>query len=295
MSEVVSSKPPAKPSKTGKRWLDITKRVLVGVVMVLAVLGLLVNMAGLVAVWAAYGPARSGVTDVSNTVTQALQVADKGLGRVNGYVQTARQTVTQVNDVVSLLGDRVQANSPVITALGQRVDTKLAPVLQQVQTTSATIHDSVVKVNSALLALNRFPGITLPTLSDQLSAVSDRSQEAQASVEDLRVTLANIKAGVVTKAGTTIMQVTARIDAPLARIQGLVNTYQAKVTQAQDRVSSTTNTILTLLLVTAVSLTLFYIIFSAGLVLLVYVCWQYVRKGRFPSLRVVNPIELSGN
>jgi len=106
-------------------------------------------------------------------------------------------------------------------------------------------------------------------------------------VQDLRVTLSNIKAGAVTKAETAVMQITSRIDAPLARIQSLVNTYQAKAVQAQDRVSSTTNTILTLLLVTAVSLTLLLIIFSAGLVLLIYVCWQYIRHGRFPSLRVV--------
>ena len=30
------------------------------------------------------------------------------------------------------------------------------------------------------------------------------------------------------------------------------------------------------------------IIFMVGLVLLIYVCWQYVRFGRFPSLRVVS-------
>ena len=287
MSEDVSLKPSTKTAKAGKRWLDIIKRILVGVVMVLAVLGLLVNVSVLVGIWAAYGPARSGVTDVSNTLTQSLQVANKGLTRVNGYVQTARQTVAQVNDVATQMGDRVQTSSPLITALSQRVDTKLAPVLEQAQTTAAAIHDAVLKVNSALLALNRFPGVTLPTLSNQLGTVSDRAQEAESAVQDLRVTLSNIKAGAVTKAETAVMQITSRIDGPLARIQALVNTYQAKAVQAQDRVSSTTNTILTLLLVTAVSLTLLLIIFSAGLVLLIYVCWQYIRHGRFPSLRVV--------
>ena len=287
MSEVVSPKPSTKPATAGKRWLDIIKRILVGVVMVLAVLGLLVNVAELVGIWAAYGPARSGVTDVSNTLTQALQVVDNGLVRVNDRVQNARQTLTQVNADAAQIGDRVQASSPLVTALSQRVDTKLAPVLENARTTAVSIHDAVVKVNSALVALNRFPGVTVPTLSDQLGTVSDRAQEAQAAAQDLRVTLANIKAGVVTKAESAIMQVTSRIDAPLVRIQTLVSTYQAKATQAQDRVSSTTNTILTLLLVTALSLTLLIIIFSAGLVLLIYVCWQYIRKGRFPSLRVV--------
>ena len=287
MSEDVSLKPSTKPAKVGNRWLDIIKRILVGVVMVLAVLGLLVNASVLVGIWAAYGPARSGVTDVSNTVTQALQVANKGLTRVNGYVQTARQTLTQVNDQATQLGDRVQTNSPLVTALSQRVDTKLAPILEQAQTTAATIHDAVLKVNSALLAINRFPGVTVPTLSNQLGTVSDRAQEAESAVQDLRVTLANIKAGAVTKAETAVMQITSRIDAPLARIQSLVNTYQAKAVQAQDRVTSTTNTILTLLLVTAVSLTLLLIIVAVALLLLIYVCWQFIRRGRFPSLRVV--------
>lgn len=261
--------------------------------MVLAVLGIIVNVSGVVGVWAAYGPARTTVTDVSNTLTQALQVAGKGLTRVDGAVQNARQTITDVNNVATQLGDRARSNSPLITALSQQVDSKLGPVLVQAQTTAATIHDAVLKVNSALVTLNRFPGVTVPTLSDQLSAVSDRAQEAQTAAQDLRVTLANIKAGLVTKAETTIKQVTARIDAPLARIQGLVNTYQAKVTQAQERITSTTNSILTLLLVTAIALTLFFILFTAGLVLLVYVCWEYVRFGRFPSLRVVSPIEVT--
>jgi hypothetical protein len=123
-------------------------------------------------------------------------------------------------------------------------------------------------------------------LNNQLGSVSDRAQDAASAAQDLRVTLANIKAGVVTKAETTITQVTSRIDAPLAKLQGLVNTYQGKATHAQDQVTSTTNTILTLLLVTAISLTLFYIIFSLGLLLLIYVCFQYIRFGRFPSLRV---------
>jgi hypothetical protein len=250
-------------------------------------LGLIVDGSALVGVWASYGPARNSVITVSNTLTQALQVANKGLTRVNGTVQTARQTLTQVNDQATQLGDKAKASSPLVTALSQRVDTRLAPILENVQTTAASIHDSVLKVNGALVALNRFPGVTVPTLSDQLSSVSDRAQQAESAVQDLRVTLANIKAGAVTKAETAVMQVTARIDAPLARIQGLVNTYQAKAVQAQDRVTSTTNTILTLLLVTAISLTLLFIIVAVALVLLIFVCWQYIRHGRFPSLRIV--------
>ena len=286
-SEYTPIKAPARTTKSEPLWLNIVKRVLVGIVMILALLGLIVDMSELVAVWAAYGPARDSVTTVSNTLQQALQAADKGLTRVNGYVTQARQVVTQVNDVVTIVGDNLQNNSPIITALGQRIDTKFSPVLAQAQTNASAVHDAALKANSALDVLNRFPGVTVPTLSDQLTAISDRAQAAQSSMQDLRTTLTNIKTGRVTKVVTAVTNITASIDAPLAKIQLLINTYQAKITNAHDRVTSTENTILTWLLVTAISLTILFLIVAAALLLLFLVCLQYVIYGRFPSLRVV--------
>ena len=278
---------PVKPAKKRNRWLDITTRILVGIVMLLTIVGLLIDISGLVGVWAAYGPTRDSVITVSNTLQQGLQVADKGLTRADGYVTQARQVVTQVNDVVTLIGDNVQKNSPIITALGQRVDTKLAPALDQAQTIASTVHDAALKVNGALVILNRFPGVSLPTFNDQLSAISAGTQNAQSSVQDLRTTLANVKAGVVTKVSTTVTKITARIDAPLAKIQSIITTYQAKVINAQNRLTSTTNQILTYLLVTAISITILCLIVAAALLMFFLFCLQYVIHGRFPSLRVV--------
>ncbi len=58
MSEAVSSK----PSKAGKRWLDIVWRILVAVLMLLAVLGFIISVAGIAGVWYARPYARSAVT-----------------------------------------------------------------------------------------------------------------------------------------------------------------------------------------------------------------------------------------
>ena len=55
----------------------------------------------------------------------------------------------------------------------------------------------------------------------------------------------------------------------------------------QKRVTATSNAVLLLIDVGVVSLTLLFIIFAVGLVLLMWVCWQFVRTGHFPSLRVM--------
>jgi methyl-accepting chemotaxis protein len=283
MSEAI----PSNPSKAGRRWLHLATRILVAVIIFIAAVGFMVNVAGVVGVWVVRAPARSGVTDVTATMTRALGIVDNGLARVNNLVQDARQTLTQVNDTAAKLGNRIQASSPLVTRLSQRVDNDLAPRLENVRTTASGIHDAVVTVNSTLLALNRIPGLTVPALSNQLGSLSDHAQEAQARVQDLRVTLADMKAGLVTKAEGAVTQLTTRIDTALARMQAIVNKYRAAATHAQTRISSTSNTLLLLIDLLAVSLTLLFAIFAAGLVLLMYVCWQYVRTGHFPSLHIV--------
>jgi hypothetical protein len=284
MSKAVSST----PSKAGKRWLNIATRILVAVLMVLAAVGFILSIAGVVGVWYVRAPARSAVTDVAATATHALQIVDNGLTRVNEPVQKARQIIAEVNDAAAQLGLRIQANSPVVTRLSQLVDNQLAPRVQNAGATASTIHDAVVTVNTALLALNRFTGVTVPALNNAVGVVSQRAQEAQAAVQDMRVTLANMKAGLVTKAEGVVTNITARIDAALARIQAIVNKYQAQVRSTLARITTTSNTILFLIDVAIVSLTLLFLIFATGLVLLIYVCWRYVRTGRFPSLRVAN-------
>jgi hypothetical protein len=282
MSEVVSSK----PSKTGNRWLTIISRILVTLLMLLAVLGFLISVAGIAGVWVARSYARSAVIDVTTVTTKTLTVVNNGLGRVNTQVQDARQKVTQVNDAAAKLGTRINANSPLADKFTQLVNTTLAPSLEKVSTTAATIHDAVVSLNSKLEVLNRFPNIQVPTLTNQLSAVSDRAQQAQTAVEDLQTSLTDVKSGLVTTVGAAVTQRTARIDAALARIQDTVNTYQATVARTQKRVTATSNAVMLLIDVGVVSLTLLFIIFAIGLVLLLWVCWQFVRTGHFPSLRV---------
>ncbi|HEX6551655.1 MAG TPA: hypothetical protein VF026_02750 [Ktedonobacteraceae bacterium] len=282
MSEAISSN----QSKAGKRWLNIATRVLVAVIMVIAVVGFIGNVAGLVGVWVVRAPAHSSVTDVTATTTHSLGIVDNGLTRVNTQVQDARQTITQVNNEAANLGDHIQANSPLVTRLSQLVDNTLAPRIENARATASTIHDAVVSFNGVLVALNRLPATTAPRLNDEIGSVSVRAQEAQAAVQDMRATLAAIKAGTVTKAEAAVTQLTSRIDAALARIQAIVNKYQAKVTDTQTRITSASNTLLLLIDVLVVSLTLLFIIYAAGLVLLMYFCWLYVRTGRFPSLRV---------
>lgn len=281
MGEAVS----AKQSGAGRNWLNITWRILIGVVLVVALLGLIVNLAGLIGTWAVRGPAYNNVSSVTGTLTNALGNTENGLTRVNTGVQSAQQAVTQVNKLAAQLGDKIQANSPIVDRLNQLVNTNLSPRIDNMRSSASTMHDAVITFNGALVVVNRLPGVSTPRLNNALASISQRVQDAQATVQDLRTTLVEIKAGIVAKAQAAVTQLTARISAALTQIQTVISKYQAQVTGTQTRVTSTGNTILTLINLLSVALTILFIVFAAGLVLLVFFCWQYVRHGRFPSLR----------
>jgi hypothetical protein len=97
MSEVVTSK----PTKTGKRWLNIISQILVAHLMLLAVIGFITSVAGIAGVWYARSNARNAVIDITNVTTKTLTAVNNGLVRANTQVQEARQKVTQVNDAAA--------------------------------------------------------------------------------------------------------------------------------------------------------------------------------------------------
>jgi hypothetical protein len=75
MSEVVSSK----PSKVGRRGLNIVGWILVTLFMLLAVLGFILSVAGIAGVWYARSYARSAVIDVTTVTTKTLTLVNNGL------------------------------------------------------------------------------------------------------------------------------------------------------------------------------------------------------------------------
>lgn len=282
MSEAIATQQP----KEGMSWFDITKRILVGILMVLVVVGFIANLAELVGVWVVRGPTYNTVVNVSETLTHTLGTVNNGLTRVNTRVQDAQQAVTRVNDVATILGDKIQSSSPVVDRLTQLVDTKLGPSIENVRSTASNIHDAILTFNAAVVVLNRIPGVDTPRLNDQLDSVSQRAQDAQAAFQDLHASLARIKQNAVTNAGAAITKVSARISNALMQVQALVKKYQTKVTDTLARVTSVSTMILTMINLLAVTLSILFIICAVALVLLVFFCWQYVRHGRFPSLRI---------
>ena len=273
------------PKGASHVWVVLT-RILVVVVILIATIGFVANLAGLVGVWVARRPAREAIMALSTLVNSKLGMIDQALARVSARTDEGRQALARVNDAVSKLGDRFGADSPLLTALASAVGDDLAPKIAEARAQAVALHDGVVSVNAALETLDSLGFINVPTFSDELSAVAERVTVAQIDVQELRTVIDEVKTAASANLVAAMTARTIKIDNVLAQIKSAAVKYQAGVVQKQQQVIDLTRTMLRVINLFVLSMTALFLVVATGQVLLVYVCWQYVRRGRFPLLRV---------
>jgi hypothetical protein len=151
---------------------------------------------------------------------------------------------------------------------------------------AAALHDSVAAVNAALEMLDGLGFIKVPALSDELSAVSDRLAAAESDVQELRAAIGDTKAAASANLVAAMTARTIKIDNVLTQIKSTAGKHQAAVAQTQQRMADLSHSVLRAINLLVLLLTALFLVAAAGQILLIYVCWQYVRRGKFPVMRV---------
>jgi hypothetical protein len=263
----------------------VLQRVIAVVVILIATIAFLANAAGLIGVWVIREPTRDAVTKLSIFVNEKLGIVDQALARASTRATESRQALSLVNDAASKLGDRLEESRPLLTALTDAARENLAPKIAEMRAQAIVLHDGAVSVNASLETLDTLGFTNVPTFTDELSAVSERIDAAQANVQELRAAIDEAQSGASARLVSAVTKRTIIIDNVLAQIQSTAVTYQATVAQKRQRVSEVANTVVRVITLLVLLLTALFLVNAAGQVLLIYVCWQYVRRGNFPLLK----------
>lgn len=269
------------PEAASRVWV-VLKRVLLGIVILIATICFLANAVGLIGVWIARRPACDTVTALSVLVNSKLGNLDRALARISARADEGRQALARVNNVASKLGDRLEEGSPLVTALANAVGDDLAPKITETRAQAVALRDAVVSVNAALETLDSLGFVNVPTFADELSAVSERVAAAQNDVQQLRAAIDEARTAASANLVAAVTARTTKIDNALTQIKAIAVKYQATVVQKQQRVTDLSRTLQRIINLLVLLLTALFVVIATGQVLLIYVCWQYVRTGRFP-------------
>jgi len=272
----------------------LLKRIFAVIVILIATIAFLANAAGLVGVWVLRQPARDTVTTLSTLLNDKLGKVDDTLARVNSRAGEAREALVRINNAANQVGDRLENNSPLLTKLVDAARDDLAPKVGELRAQAAMLHDTAISVNAALETLNDLQLVTVPTFSEELSAVSGRIDAIQEDVQELRAGVEQARTSASASLIAAVTAKTDKIDKVIAQVQFTAAKYQEIVTQKRQQVADRTSTLVSMINLVAVSLTVLFLVIAAGQVLLIRVVARSMTKTPtstgMPTLAPTSPL-----
>jgi hypothetical protein len=260
--------------------MDTIKRILAWITVVIAVIGILACLAGVIGSWAVNERLTNGILSLLSGVQVQLASIEDLLIRAGDHLQTTNEALQSIQEAASQLGTRIEENTPILDRITGVFNERLLPSINTVREIFRPIREGVVAVNNSLEALNALPGVDLPTLTNQLEALDQQIAEVALAVEQLQGNIADLRAGVVENVLVPFLEriegITGTVTALLENVNayiGQLDNLQAAVTNLQARIPGTIDLI-------SFVLSIVFIWLALAQTSLVLVAWLYLRTGR---------------
>jgi len=262
--------------------------------ILIAVLFILLSIAGIGGVWYVNRVATDVTLKVFSVVESGVSISDSGVNQALVKVKDSRSEIMQTQEDIDTLGQSLKENHPALTALGQRLDNRLAPSVEKIRSVLEPVRDGLMAVDSVLTVANSIPYFQekAPGLQDAQDAL-DNVSSLSADITQLRTTIraaAEGKADALTDETTTLLlNITKRIDDRLAQTQGNLEQVQNKINALQEEIARKKARLLFIYNMTAAlfSLLFLWLIYSQVVVISVQV--QKLRGGSQQDSAVALP------
>ena len=213
--------------------METFKRVLAVIVLILAVIGVLVMLAGVVGSWVVRNKVTAVTLNLLTVGETAVTATSGSLNRIDDRLDVSQARIDTLEMNVAEAGEGLKETSVVMTVISNTIGTELAPALGQAKETAVTIKDTTFALDEAITTANELPFINLdgfvPTLigdiADGIIAAEERVTELQQEVRDRREN--RVGEGVDFVTGYT------------TDLSNRIGNLQNKVNEADDRLGET--------------------------------------------------------
>lgn len=249
------------------------KRLFATLVFLVALVVLLLSLAGAVGIWIVKPPVTASASRVFTRVDNALGIADDGLVQVQATLAQASQRLVEAHQQQQKLSQQPQ-NNVLGRVLAQTVQQTIAPGVTDANQQLYTVAEAAVVVNSVLADLGEFPFLSVTGLdTERLADMNRRLADVPPAAWELSRLL-----------GETPNEADAqfsRIEQALEHLRGLLADYAGQVAQIRQRTETLRVQVFTWLTPAVIGISAFcgWIALSQ-LSLLVHACSWWRAAGR---------------
>jgi hypothetical protein len=241
--------------------MNILRKSLAVIVMILAALGLLLCVGGLVGGWAVNESATRLATGAFGTVEQYARVAGQAVQFLGGNLSEVKAEVDAVNAQLANLTaeDRAQA----IVAIRERLDTTVLPKIERARATANTLGETAVNLNQTLESVNRIPGVNVPTFADELGRIGAGLQNVKSAAESVRAAVSDVNVD-----GARVLAAVNEVNNGLGTIEQNLNMADVRLARAASAAATAATAAPGWIDTASVIVTLLALLFGVGQVTL---------------------------
>jgi hypothetical protein len=262
--------------------------------MIVGVIGLVISVLLIPAVWVGRAAVDDQVTALTASVREPLQQADDSAGQVSSRIGTIRGALGQV---ANLTQTGTGSTGGLEKGLSQRllslIDDTIGPAYQQLRDAYISMKERLSQTSRAVAVLQRVvPQVSLPALpTDDLASLDSQIQELDANLRQMR---SDLTAGILpdnVPGVDTLRKIddgVQKVDAGFAGMVQRVDNIQARVAMLRNQVDQAEAAFDRVSIIVAAVLSLFCLYLG----LLHLVLFAYGRQLRETSTAppVVNPV-----
>jgi hypothetical protein len=221
--------------------MNVCKRALAGLALLLSAAGLLLGLGGGVGVWVVKGPATAKATWAFERINGALEVADQSLGQVQASLARAAERLEGVREEQKRLTQGPRTGNPLRRVLARTVQQQITPDVSAAHEKLHTVAEAAVVVNSVLEDLGSFTPLSAAGLDlGRLTELNGRLAEVGPAAWELSRLLGEPE----TSSADASAQL-SRVDQALGTMRRSVADYELQLAQVRQRTEALRSRVLT--------------------------------------------------
>ncbi len=252
------------------------RKILWILVAIAAGAGLLLCIAGLIGVWVANSPLTEAITATSDTAESYLTLAGNTTTTAGSELADLRTQLEAIG--ARMEGMTAETRSAAVAEATTAFEQRFGPTISTLRTTFATVRTGIVALNQSLESANRIPGVTVPTLTDELQVAEQRIDTLEGTFSEIQSALTDANVD-----GSRLKSLIAAASAEVASIEQVVNQWNSQIAVVAARITSAAAAAPGIVDLTSVVLSLLFVLFGAGQVSLLLRAIDAVRGPKTPA------------
>jgi hypothetical protein len=212
--------------------MQVLKKIVAAIVMVISALLLLAFLAGIVGTWIVRNDAIRVVGNVVTLADHSLQRAQTGLGQMRTEVGDVQTKLDSTVTGLESAGDRVDQTNLALVAAEALLNKDLTPGLQRLQDQVSDVRDRVAVIDDTIRVLQVLPMTRQNPLVDAADALVERLKTFDQNVQETRQAVQAAKTEVTQEAVATVT-------APLKRASTAAGGVNDRLGELDSRLAAT--------------------------------------------------------